>query len=168
MKPYFYILLVLLVGGSIGYFIGQRAGTPSDLAPKSSDSSSDDHATITALLDRQKEAFSAHDELLLFRDCAANYVEINADTGEVFDLQRAVVRHHEEFQPGKTINLGLGSLDIQVMRSAALARGTYSKTSDQFAEQGFSGLGGEVVWLLSKQGARWKIVASLWREEKKR
>jgi hypothetical protein len=167
MKPYLYIIVVLLVGGTIGYFVGQRTGTPADLFPKDPDHVSDDRATITAVLDRQKEAFSAHDELLLFRDCAAGYVEINAETGGVFDLQHAVVQYHEQFQPGKTIKLGFGNLDIQIMRNAALARGTYSKISDQFAEQGFAGLGGEVVWLLSKQGASWKIAASLWREEKK-
>jgi hypothetical protein len=167
MKPYFYIVAVLLVGGSIGYFVGQRtvdsrtAITPSGRLP------SNDRSTIEILLSRQKEAYAAHDELLLFRDCLAGYVEINATTGEAYNLQTAIIRHHELFRPGKTVSVLFGNLDVNVMQSSALVRGTYSKTSDQYEQQGFSGLTGQVLWLLSKEGDRWQIAASAWTEEKK-
>jgi len=167
MKPYFYIVAVLLVGGSIGYFVGQRtidsrtAITPSGRLP------SNDRSTIEILLSRQKEAYAAHDELLLLRDCLAGYVEINATTGETYSLQTAIIRHHELFRAGKTVSVLFGNLDVNVMQSSALVRGTYSKTSDQYEQQGFSGLTGQVLWLLSKKGERWQIAASAWTEEKK-
>jgi len=167
MKPYFYIVAVLLVGGSIGYFVGQRTVdthttfTPSGRLP------SNDRSTIETLLSRQKEAYAAHDELLLFRDCLTSYVEVNATTGETYNLQTAIIRHHELFRPGKTVSVLFGNLDVNVMESSALVRGTYSKTSDQYEQQGFSGLTGQVLWLLSKEAERWQIVASAWTEEKK-
>ena len=167
MKPYLYIVAVLLVGGSIGYFVGQRtvgsrtAITPSGRLP------SNDRSTIEILLSRQKEAYAAHDELLLLRDCLAGYVEINATTGETYSLQTAIIRQHELFRPGKTVSVLFGNLDVNVMQSSALVRGTYSKTSDQYEQQGFSGLTGQVLWLLSKKGERWQIAASAWTEEKK-
>jgi hypothetical protein len=167
MKPYLYILAVLLVGGSIGYFLGQRAVEPGTPSTSPSRSPLDDRAAIQALLDRQKNAFAAHDELLLFRDCAAAYVEVNATTGETLDLQAAVIRYHQLFQPGKTVRVLFGNVDISLMQNAAFVRGTYSKTSDQYEQQGFAGLTGQVVWLLSKQGNGWQIAGSAWTEEKK-
>jgi hypothetical protein len=167
MKPYLYIVVVLLVGGSIGYFLGHRTVDPSMTIAPSSRLPSDDRSTIETLLNRQKDAYAAHDELLLFRDCTAGYIEVNATTGETFNLQAAVIRHHERFRPGKTVNLLFGNLDISLMQNSALVRGTYSKTSDQYEQQGFAGLTGQVFWLLSKQGERWQIAASAWTEEKK-
>ncbi len=56
MKPYLYIVAVLLVGGSIGYFLGQRtAGSQHDHCYRSSRLPSDDRSTIETLLNRQKE-----------------------------------------------------------------------------------------------------------------
>ena len=167
MKPYFYIVAVLLVGGGIGYFIGQRTVAPGSTVSTSTKPSSDDRSTIEGLLSRQKEAYAAHDELLLFRDCTAGYVEINATTGEMFNLQAAVIRHHELFRPGKTVSVLFGNLDISLMQNSALVRGVYSKTSDQYEPQGFTGLTGQVLWLLSKQAERWQIAAFAWTEEKK-
>jgi hypothetical protein len=167
MKPYLYIVAVLLVGGSIGYFIGQRTVDPHTILTPAGRLPSNDRLTVEALLSRQKDAYSAHDELLLFRDCLANYVEVNATTGETYNLQTAIIRHHEIFRPGKTVSVLFGNLDVSMMQSSALVRGTYSKTSDQFEQQGFSGLTGQVLWLLSKEGERWQIAASAWTEEKK-
>ena len=167
MKPYLYIVAVLLVGGSIGYFLGQRTVDPHTIFNQSGRPPSSDRSTIEILFSRQKEAYAAHDELLLFRDCLASYVEINATTGEAYNLQTAIVRHHELFRPGKTVSVLFGNLDVNMMQSSALVRGTYSKTSDQYEQQGFSGLTGQVLWLLSKEGERWQIAASAWTEEKK-
>ena len=167
MKPYLYILAVLLVGGSIGYYIGQRMQSPRQEGNPSSQPSSNDQAVIVALLTRQTEAYAAHDELLLFRDCLDGYIEVNATTGETFNLQAAVIRHHELFRPGKAVNIRFANIDVSLMQNAALARGTYSKTSDQYEQEGFAGLAGQVVWLLSKEGNRWRIAASAWTEERK-
>jgi hypothetical protein len=167
MKPYLYILAVLLVGGSIGYFLGKRTVEPGTLFTDSNKRLSDDPAAIQAILDRQKGAFAAHDELLLFRDCAAAYVEVNATTGETLDLQAAIIRYHELFHPGKTVRVLFGNLDINLMQNSAFVRATYSKTSDHYEQQGFAGLTGQVLWLLSKQGDRWQIAGSAWTEEKK-
>jgi len=167
MRPYFYIVAVLLVGGSIGYFLGQRTVEPRTLLTTSNKLPSDDRSALQTLLNRQKDAFAAHDEFLLFRDCAAGYVEVNATTGETLNLQAAIIRYHELFRPGKTVSVLFGNLDISLMQNAAFARGTYSKTSDQYEQQGFSGLTGQVSWLFSKQGERWQIAASVWTEEKK-
>jgi hypothetical protein len=167
MKPYFYIVAVLMVGGGIGYFIGQRTVAPGSAVSPSNRLASDDRTTIEGLLSRQKDAYAAHDELLLFRDCAAGYLEVNATTGEMFNLQAAVIRHHELFRPGKTVSVLFGNFDVSFMQNSALVRGTYSKTSDQYESQGFAGLTGQVLWLLSKQGERWQIAAFAWTEEKK-
>ena len=167
MKPYLYIAAVLLVGGSIGYFIGQRTVDPHAILAPSGRLASNDRSTVDILLSRQKDAYTAHDELLLFRDCLASYVEVNATTGETYYLQTAIIRHHELFRPGKTVSVLFGNLDVTVMQNSALIRGNYSKTSDQYEQQGFSGLTGQVFWLLSKEGERWQIAASAWTEEKK-
>jgi len=167
MRPYFYILAVLLVGGSIGYFIGQRTGGPGGLPSPSSRIQQDDRAMIERLLDRQKEGYASHDEFLLFRDCAASYVEINASTGEALNLQRAMIYYHELLKPGKAVNVLFDNLVVSVIQNAALVQATYSKTSDLYEQQGFTGLTGKVLWLLSKEGDRWRIVASAWTEEKK-
>ena len=122
MKPYFYIVAVLMVGGGIGYFIGQRTVAPGSAVSPSNRLASDDRTTIEGLLSRQKDAYAAHDELLLFRDCAAGYLEVNATTGEMFNLQAAVIRHHELFRPGKTVSVLFGNLDISLMQNSALVR----------------------------------------------
>jgi hypothetical protein len=167
MKPYLYIAAVLLTGGSIGYFIGQRTANPKTTFTSPGRLQSSDRSTIEILLNRQKEAYAAHDELLLFRDCLASYIEVNATTGETYSLQTSIIRHHDLFRPGKTVSVLFGNVDVTVMQNAALVRGTYSKTSDQYEQQGFSGLTGQVLWLLSKQGEQWQIAASAWTEEKK-
>jgi hypothetical protein len=167
MKPYLYIVAVLLVGGGIGYFVGQRTVNTNTTFTQSRGLPSNDRSRIEVLLARQKEAYAAHDELLLFRDCLTSYVEINATTGETYNLQTAIIRHHELFRPGKTVSVLFGNPDVNVMQSSALVRTTYSKTSDQYEQQGFSGLTGQVLWLLSKEGDRWQIAASAWTEEKK-
>ena len=46
MKPYLYIVAVLLVGGSIGYFIGQRTVAPHTILTPSGRLSSNDRSTI--------------------------------------------------------------------------------------------------------------------------
>ena len=168
MKPYFYILAVLLAGGSIGYFIGQRVATPTVLESPPGKLPSDDRRTIETLLSRLKEAYAAHDEFSLFRDCAASYVEVNASTGESLNLQRAIIRYHELFRPGKSVSVHFENIDVSLMQRSALVRATYSKTSDHCEQQGFAGLTGQVLWLLSQEGERWQVVASLWTEEKKR
>jgi len=65
------------------------------------------------------------------------------------------------------VNVLFGNLDVSLMQNLALVRGTYSKTSDQYEQQGFAGLTGQVLWLLSREGERWQIAASAWTEEKK-
>jgi hypothetical protein len=167
MRPYLYIVAVLMVGGGIGYFIGQRTAAPGNAVGPSTKLVSDDRTTIEGLLSRQKDAYAAHDELLLFRDCAPGYIEVDATTGEMFNLQSAVIRHHELFRPAKTVSILFGNLDVSLMQNSALVRGTYSKTSDQYESQGFSGLTGQVLWLLSKRGEKWQIAAFVWTEEKK-
>ena len=84
-----------------------------------------------------------------------------------YNLQAAIIRHHELFRPGKTVSVLFGNLDVNVMQNSALVRGTYSKTSDQYEQQGFAGLTGQVLWLLSKQGEQMANSGSAWTEEKK-
>ena len=52
MKPYLYIVAVLLVGGSIGYFIGQRTVDTHTILDQSTRLPSDDRSTIETLLNR--------------------------------------------------------------------------------------------------------------------
>jgi hypothetical protein len=168
MRPYLYILGVLLVGGGIGFYLGQRiaAPRPPSLSRPGGDSS-DDRQSITAILDRQREAYRLHDALLLLRDCANSYVEVDAESGDSYSFEKALTRYHEEFSPGKSVTFTFQNPDITVIKNSALLKVSYSKISDQYESEGFRGLAGQGVWLLSKIGNRWEIAAFSWLEERK-
>jgi hypothetical protein len=168
MKPYLYILFVLLVGGGIGYYIGIKT-TEYELKPLQSNiQSSNDQQAVLSLLDRQKEAYNLHDELMLLRDCADNYVEINGMTGDVFGLQKAVLYYHDQFRPGKNINFGLNNPEIKISGATAVIRSNYFKTSDSYENMGIKGFSGEGTWMLSKSNGIWKICAFNYLETAKR
>jgi hypothetical protein len=159
MRPYLYILFVLLVGGGIGYYVGMKT-TEYELKPLQSNlQSSNDPQAVLSLLDRQKEAYYLHDELMLFRDCADNYVELHGQTGEVFGLQRAILLYHNQFRPGKNINVGFINPEVKISGATALMRANYFKTSDSYENMGVKGFTGEGTWLLSKSNGAWKICA---------
>lgn len=168
MKPYIYILAVLLVGGSIGFYLGQRtAGPAPQLSSGPEPNSLDNHQAIQGILDRQREAYRLHDALLMLRDCSSSYVEVNSATGEVYSFHKALTRYHEVFSPGKSIQLAFRNQEINVTQNTAVVRSNYSKTSDQFEQQGFQGLAGQGLWMMAKTGGRWEIVAFSWTEDRK-
>ena len=57
MRPYLYILGVLLVGGGIGYFIGQKSATFEHSLYDSSNVAQNDEQLILQILNRQSEAY---------------------------------------------------------------------------------------------------------------
>jgi hypothetical protein len=167
MKPYLYILAVLLVGGGIGYYIGQRSAEWEKASSVAGPSGGDDLQIIKSILERQTEAYDLHDAMLLLRDCAPSYVEINGDTGEAFSLTRAQLFYYDLFHPGKSVTLNLKNPDIRISRNLATVRAGYSKTSEAYEREGIKGKTGEGLWLLSKNNGRWQIVSFAWIEEAK-
>ena len=118
-------------------------------------------------LERQSEAYKIHDPLLLYRDCADSYVEVNGNSGESYGLSRALLTHLDEFRAGKSINLNFMNLEIELAGNSAIVKGNFSKTSEVYEQQGFKGLVGQGIWILSKVNDRWRINAFVWREEVK-
>jgi hypothetical protein len=168
MKPYLYILFVLLVGGGIGYYIGMKS-TEYELKPfQSAVQPSNDQQAVLSLLERQKEGYNLHDELLLLRDCADQYVEMNGMTGEAFGLQKAILSYHDQFRSGKNINFGFNNPEVKISGATASIRANYYKTSDSYENLGIKGFAGEGTWLLVKSNGNWKICAFSYLETAKR
>lgn len=168
MKPYLYILAVLMVGGGIGYFIGRKSVTLENSLLKGTSSGQDDSQLIRKVLEGQSEAYKLHDALLLFRDCANSYVEIVGDTGESKGLERSLISYYQMFVSGHSINFTFRITDLKVSKNSALVKASYSKTSDLYEQDGIKGLIGEGLWLLSKSNGKWQINAFSWTEEAKR
>lgn len=164
MKPYLYILGVLLVGGGIGFYLGQRnlSFAPREDRQTYSNSEDDARKEIYQVFERQREAFRLHDALLLARDYSTSYVEVNGSTGESYDLRKAVIRYYETLKPGKSIAFNLNNPEISISRNSAVVKASYSKTSDQYEQEGFRGWVGQGVWLLSKSNGKWEICAFAW------
>jgi hypothetical protein len=167
MKPYLYILAVLLVGGGIGYYMGLKSAEWEKIPQGYGPSGTDDTQTIQNILQRQIEAYNLHDEGLLLRDCSASFVEVNGNTGESLTLDRSLIFHHETFRFGKSVTFTLRTPDIKISRNLAIIRSGYSKTSEDYEKEGFKGVNGEGVWALSRNNGRWQISAFLWTEEPK-
>ncbi len=167
MKPYMYILAVLLVGGGIGYYVGRSINPVEKSLNQAVSSSANPQEKIKEVLERQSEAYKIHDPLLLYRDCADSYVEINGNTGESYGLSRALLTHLDEFKAGKSINLNFMNLEIELAGNSAIIKGNFSKTSEIYEQQGFKGLVGQGIWILSRVNDRWRINAYTWREEVK-
>jgi hypothetical protein len=168
VRPYLYILGVLLVGGGIGYFIGQKSARFEHSLYDSSNVTQNDEQLILQILNRQSEAYRVHDALLVFRDCASSYVEVDGSTGEGRGLEKSVIACHELFRPGQSINFNVKEPDIKIVKNSAVVRASYSKTSDLFEKEGISGLLGQGLWLLSKSNGTWQIHAFWWTEESKK
>jgi hypothetical protein len=162
-----YILAVLLVGGGIGYFVGRSINPVEKTLQETASSSANSQEKIKEILERQSEAYKIHDPLLLYRDCADSYVEVNGNSGESYGLSRALLTHLDEFKAGKSINLNLMNLEIELAGNSAFVKGSFSKTSEIYEQQGFKGLVGQGIWILSRINDRWRINAYAWREEVK-
>jgi hypothetical protein len=167
MKPYLYIVAVLLIGGGVGFYIGQRSSRSQQTRLQLPENSIVDRAAIETLLQRQKEAYALHDSLMLLRDCSNSYVEVSGKNGESYGLDRAIIRYHEIFRPGKSVAFNLLSPEITILDKCAIVKTAYSKTSDQYEQEGFKGLVGQGVWLMSHANGRWEISAFAWTENKK-
>ncbi len=159
MKPYLYILAVLLVGAGMGFFVGQKVVRVGSSQQMTSERSDDDTQLVQELLERQIEAYRLHDALLIFRDCANSYVEIDGNTGQSMGLEKSLVSYHEQFRSGSAINFSLRDPKITVSRNFAMVKSSYLKTSDSYEKEGFRGLVGEGVWLLSRENGKWQITA---------
>jgi len=168
MRPYLYILAVLIVGGGIGYFIGRKSVTLENAILKTATSDQDDSQLIKKILDGQCQAYKLHDALLLFRDCANSYVEIVGDTGESRGLERSLISYHQMFVSGHSINFNFRINDLKISKNYAVVKASYSKTSDLYEQEGIKGLTGEGLWLLSKSNGKWQINAFSWTEEMKK
>ncbi|PYV90688.1 MAG: hypothetical protein DMG05_09370 [Acidobacteria bacterium] len=168
MKPYLYILAVLMVGAGIGYFIGQKSVTFQNSVFKTLTSDQDDSQLIRKVLEGQSEAYKLHDALLLFKDCSNSYVEIVEDTGESRGLERSLIYYHQMFVLGHSINFNFKINDLKIAKNSAVVKASYSKTSDLYDQEGIKGLTGEGLWLLSKSNGRWQINAFSWTEEAKK
>jgi hypothetical protein len=168
VKPYLYILGVLLVGGGIGYFVGQKSITFEHALDTGSSAIANDEQSIQQVLSRQSEAYRVHDAMLAFRDCASSYVEIVGITGEARGLQKSVITCYELFKSGQSVNLSLKDLDITIVKNSAIVRANYSKTSELFEKEGISGFLGSGLWVMSKSNGKWQIHAFWYTEEPKK
>jgi hypothetical protein len=167
VKPYLYILAVLLVGGGIGYYVGEKSVTYEQSHLTLSGAGSNDSEAIQKVLKRQGEAYTLHDALLLLRDCSPSYVEINGNSGESYNLERSLISHHELFTAGKSVNFNVINPEIQISKNLAVIKASYSKTSDSYEKEGIKGLVGNGLWILSKTNGRWQIDAFAWTEDVK-
>jgi hypothetical protein len=167
MKPYLYILAVLLVGGGIGYFIGIKS-VAIEQSITNSARPQDDSQLLLKILERQTEAYKLHDELLLLRDCASNYSEINGNSGATLDLQKTILFYHEQFKEGKSISFVSRNPEIKISKNSALIKALYAKTSDMYEKLEIKGYAGEGVWLLSKSNGTWQINSFAYVEEAKK
>ena len=168
MKPYLYILAVLLVGGGIGYFIGQKSVTFEQSVDKGSIATPSDEQAIQQVLSRQGEAYRLHDATLVFRDCSSSYIEIDGMSGETRGLQKSVITAYELFRPGQSISFNLREIDVKIVRNSAVVRAHYSKTSELFEKEGINAFLGSGLWLMSKVNGKWQINAFWYTEETKR
>ncbi|HVN79309.1 MAG TPA: hypothetical protein VMW38_09960 [Terriglobia bacterium] len=168
MKPYLYILAVLLVGGGIGYYIGEKSAEWEKSPSTSVLSGANDSQVVQSILQRQAEAYSLHDALMLLRDCASTYVEIDGTDGEVLNLQRAQLYYYEVFRSGKSVNFTVKAPDIKLLGNLATVRAGYFKTSEAYEKEGIKGKIGEGLWILAKNNGRWQIASFAWTEEGKR
>ncbi len=157
MKPYLYILIVLLVGGSIGFFIGRQstALVPSIATPPETTQSDSD--SIQRILERQEEAYRLHDALLLMRDREQSFVEIDGNSGRSYDLAQTLIYYHEQFRSGKSVRLQINEPEVSIKKNSAVVRAHYAKTSDMYADQGYESVVGEGLWLLTKNGGIWRV-----------
>lgn len=167
MKPYLYILAVLLIGGGIGFYLGMKSVVVEQALTNSS-TQMDDKQLLLKILERQSEAYSLHDELLLLRDCAESYSEVNGATGVTMDLEKAVLFYHEQFKVGKSISFSLKDPEVTISSNSALIKASYSKTSDWYEKMGIKGYAGNGIWLLSKSNGQWQINACAYVEEAKK
>jgi hypothetical protein len=167
VKPYLYILAVLSVGGGIGYYVGKKSLTYEQSHLTLSGSGPNDSQAIRTILERQSQAYTLHDALLLLRDCSPSYVEVNGNNGESYNLEKSLISYHEQFTAGKSITFNLINPEIQISKNLAVIRATYSKTSDSYEKEGTKGLVGQGVWILSKTNGRWQIDAFSWTEDVK-
>lgn len=165
MKPYLYILAILLAGGGIGFYVGQRSASKDQMKLGEKKAEENDRQKIQEIIERQIEAFKLHDSLLLFRDCTDSFVEINSNSGESYGLSRAMVLYHDFFRSGKSIVLTIKIISTEVLGYSALVKATYSKTSEVYEKEGVKGMAGEGIWLLSKHRDHWLINAYLWKED---
>lgn len=165
MKPYVYILAVLLVGGGIGYYIGRESAEWERSSQPYQQSGLNDSQLIQTILQRQVESYQLHDAGLLLRDCSSTYVEVNGNTGESLTLDRSLIFHLEELRSGKSVTFSLRNPDIKTSRNLAIVRSAYSKTSEGYEKEGIKGLNGEGLWVLSRSNGRWQVNAFLWTEE---
>ena len=168
MKPYMYILAVLLVGGGIGYFVGRQMSPVEKSLQEAVSPPASPQEKIREILERQSEGYRLHDPLMLYRDCADSYVEVNGNNGESYGLSRALLTHLDEFKGGKSVNLNFLNLEIELAGNSAIVKSNFSKTSEIYEQQGFKGLVGHGIWILSRVNEHWKINAFTWREEIKR
>ena len=164
MKPYLYILAVLLVGGGIGYYVGQRSAPKDQMELGGQRAEQNDRQKIQDIIERQIEAYKLHDSLLLFRDCTDSFVEINSNSGDSYGLSKAMALYHDFFKSGKSVVVTIKIISIDVLGHSALVKATYSKTSEVYEKEGVKGRVGEGIWLLSKPGNHWMINSYLWKE----
>jgi len=167
MKPYLYILAVLLVGGGIGYYAGLKSVDWEKAAGISGPLGSNDTEKIQSILQRQVEAYSLHDASLLLRDCASAFVEVNGSSGETFNLERTQLYYYDSLRSGKSVTLALKNPEIKLSGNMAMVRSSYTKTSESYEKEGIKGKVGEGLWILSKNNGRWQIAAFAWKEEGK-
>ena len=165
MKPYLYILGVLLVGGGIGFFVGQRSITIERQTDKELTSTTDAEQSIRGILNRLSEAYRLHDAMSVFRDCSESYVEVDGNSGEGRGLQKSLLVAYELFRPGQSISLNIKEIDIKVVKNTALIRANYSKTSELFDKEGISGLLGSGLWIMSRLNGKWQIQAFWYTED---
>ena len=157
MKPYLYILIVLLIGGTIGFFVGRDSNPVKDLVPETLNPVVSDTDSIRKIFERQKEAYRLHDALLLLRDCSDFFIEMDSNTGQVFDLARSLIHYHEQFKPRKSIRFEMQDLNIKIEKNLAVVQSKYTKTSDMYRDLGYERSVGKGLWLLTKNGDRWLL-----------
>lgn len=157
MKPYLYILIVLSVGGVIGFFVGREMVAPLPQVATPVETTQADSEEIQRILERQVEAYRLKDALLLMRDCEESFVEIDGNSGRSYSLAQALVHYHQMFQPEEGIRLQLGQPEVTITHNSAVVRSRYVKTSERYADQGIERVTGDGQWLLTKDGDVWQI-----------
>ena len=157
MKPYLYILIVLSVGGSIGFFIGQKAVVVQHSVAITPETTQGDLKSIQRVFERQQEAYRLHDALLLMRDCEKSFLEIDGNTGKSYDLTQSLIYYHDQFKPGKSVRLQLKDLDIKIQKKLAMVSSEYVKISDMYRDRGYESIEGHGLWLLTKKEGGWQV-----------
>ena len=168
MKPYLYILLVLTVGGAIGFFVGRETVVPPPLPETPAKTTQADSESIHRILERQVESYRLRDAFLLMRDCEKSFVEIDGNSGRSYNLAEALVYYHQLFKPEKGIRLQLDQPEVSITHNSAVVRSRYLKTSDRYADQGVESVAGDGLWLLTRYGAVWQVTVFFRTETVKR